>query len=149
MGILLLKKFFDLMTGKGRNNSISCLDISISCFWKPVWNRWDKWGYFCQKSFLMWWLERGEIIPFPVWIIPFPVMKTILESLKQMGILLLKKFFDPMTGKGKNNSLSCLDNSISIFWKPFRNHWTKWGYLCQRSFLIRWLERGKIIPFPV
>jgi hypothetical protein len=32
MGILLLKKFFDSMTGKGRNNSISCLDNSISCF---------------------------------------------------------------------------------------------------------------------
>jgi hypothetical protein len=32
MGIHLLKKFFDLMTRKGRNNSISCLDYSISCF---------------------------------------------------------------------------------------------------------------------
>jgi hypothetical protein len=32
MGILLFKKFFDLMTGKGRKNSIFRLDDSISCF---------------------------------------------------------------------------------------------------------------------
>jgi hypothetical protein len=32
MGILLLKKFFDLMIRKESNNSISCLDNSISCF---------------------------------------------------------------------------------------------------------------------
>ena len=41
--------------------------------------------------------------------VEFPISK----SLDQMGIFLLKKFFDPMTGKGRNNSISCLGDSIS------------------------------------
>ena len=39
--------------------------------------------------------EKGEIIPFPAWILLFHVSETILELLDPMGILLLKKFLDP------------------------------------------------------
>ena len=137
------------MTERGRNNSISCLDHSISCFWKPSWNCWANWGYFCKISCLIQWLERWEIIPFPVWSFHFQFLKTILESLDQKGILMLKKFFDLVTGKGRYNSISCWDNSISCFSKPFWNRRANWGYFCKRSFLIRWLKMGEIIPFPV
>ena len=38
-----------------------------------------------------------------------------LELLEQIGKLLIMKFLDPMTGSWRNNSISCLDNSISCF----------------------------------
>ena len=37
------------------------------------------------------------------------------ESLDQMRKIWLNKFFDQMTGSMRNNSISCLDNSISCF----------------------------------
>ena len=37
--------------------------------------------YFVKEVFLIRGLEVGEIIPFPVWIIPFPVLKTKFETL--------------------------------------------------------------------
>ena len=53
----------------------------------------------------------GEIIPFPVEIIPFPVSETGSVTFE----FLLKKFFDQMSGSGKNNLKKIRDNSISCF----------------------------------
>ena len=58
------------------------------------------------------------------------VTYSISKSLDQMGIFLLEKFVDPMTGKWRNNSISCSGNSTSFSWKPFWKRWTKWGYFC-------------------
>ena len=55
------------------------------------------------------------IIPFPVWIIPFPLLKIDLNTLEQMRNILQNKFFDPRPASGRNNFISCLDNSISCF----------------------------------
>ena len=64
-------------------------------------------------KFLIQDLEIGEIIPFLVWIIPFPVCKLDLHSLVKMVNILFKQFFDPRSGNRRNHSISCLDNSIS------------------------------------
>ena len=61
--------------GNWRNNTISCLDNSISCFQNQFWIRYSKLETFCKRSFLIGGQEVGEIIPFPVWIILFPVSK--------------------------------------------------------------------------
>ena len=46
-----------------------------------------------SKSFLIRGLEIGEIIPIPVWIIPFPVYKTGIELHSKTGGYLNKEFF--------------------------------------------------------
>ena len=66
---------FDQRPGSERNNSISCLDHSISCFETQFWAPWEIWRWCDKISFLIRGLEVGEIIPFPVWIIPFPDLK--------------------------------------------------------------------------
>jgi hypothetical protein len=55
------------------------------------------------------------MIPFPVYIIPFPVSEKHFGFVGPNGVTLAKEFFDPMTGKGRNNSIFWLDNSISCF----------------------------------
>ena len=56
-----------------------------------------------------------EIIPFPVWMIPFPVLKTNFEPFGSNKKHFVKKVLDQRLGSGRNNSISCLDNSISCF----------------------------------
>ena len=80
-----LKKVFDQRPGSWRNNSISCLDDSISCFENQCWTTWSKWKTFCNRSFLIRDPEVGDIIPFPVWIIPFTVLKINYEPLETNG----------------------------------------------------------------
>ena len=55
----------------------------------------------------------GEIIPFPVGIISFPVLKINFETLGTNEKHLVKEVFDQRPGSGTNNSISCLDNAIS------------------------------------
>ena len=105
---ILKKKFFDQKPGSGRNNSISCLDDSISCFENQFWIPWNKWETFYKK-----------------------------------------KFFAQRPGKRRNNSIYCLDNSISCFENQYWIPWNMWETFCKISFLIRCLEVGDIIPFPV
>ena len=57
----------------------------------------------------------GEIIPFPVWMIPFPVLKINFKPLGTNERHLVKEVFDQRPGSRRNNSISCLDNSISCF----------------------------------
>ena len=60
----------------------------------------------------------GEIIPFPVWMIPFPVLKVLQIDFELLVINekhLVKEVFDQRPGNGRNNSISFLDNSISCF----------------------------------
>ena len=126
-------------------------------FLKLISTPWIKWETFCNRSFLIRGMEVGEIIPFCVWIIPFPVLeinfeplglkekhcvkevfwskawkwekyfhflfgsfhflfwKFIMDSLDQMRNILEKSYFDQRPGSWRNNSISCLDNSISCF----------------------------------
>ena len=66
--------------------------------------------------------EIGEIIPFPVWIIPFPVFKTRFKLVDKILKHFVKEVFDQSSGNRRINSISCLDNSISCFqnqlWTP-------------------------------
>ena len=48
---------------------------------------------FCKRSFLIKGLEVGEIIPFPVWIIAFPVLKIDFEPLRSNEKHCAKGFF--------------------------------------------------------
>ena len=54
-----------------------------------------------------------------VWIIPFPVLKINFEPLGSNERHLYKKFLNQRPGSGRNNSISCLDNSISYFENQF------------------------------
>ena len=54
----------------------------------------------------------GEIIPFPVWVILFPVLKTNFELLGKYGENVVKKFFDQRPGSVRNNSISCFRNQF-------------------------------------
>ena len=56
-----------------------------------------------------------EIIPFPVRMIPVPVLKSILKPLDHMRSILLKKFFHQRPGNERKHSISCSDDSISCF----------------------------------
>ena len=62
----------------------------------------------------------GEIIPFPVGMIPFPVLKINSELLGSNEKYFVKEVF-----------------------------WDQMKIFCKRTFLIRGLEVGEIIPFPV
>ena len=57
----------------------------------------------------------GKIIPFSVWIIPFPVLKINFEQFGTNERYFVKEVFDPRPESGRNNYISCLDNSISYF----------------------------------
>ena len=48
---------------------------------------------FVKEVFLIRGLEMGEIIPFPVWIIPFPVLKINFELLGSNEKHFVKKSF--------------------------------------------------------
>ena len=54
-----------------------------------------------------------EIITFPVWIIPIPALKTSSEALGTKEKHFAKEDFYQRPGSGRNNSISCLDYSIS------------------------------------
>merc|ERR1711872_411425 len=81
------------MSGSRRNNSISCLDYSSSCFQNQFWIRFEKSKTFCKRSFLIGGQEVGEIIPFPVWIILFPVFKTSFGFVFKSYKLFVKEVF--------------------------------------------------------
>ena len=57
----------------------------------------------------------GEIIPFPAWIIQFPVLKINFETLGTNEKGIVREVFDKRPGSLRNNSVSCLDKSISCF----------------------------------
>ena len=58
-----------------KNNSISCLNDSISCLKIKFETLGENENDFEKEVFFNRGLEVGEKIPFPVWIIPFPVLK--------------------------------------------------------------------------
>ena len=49
---------------------------------------------FCKRSFLIGAQEVGEIIPFPVLIIPFPVSKTSFKVVSKIQKHYVKEAFD-------------------------------------------------------
>ena len=53
------------------------MDNSISCFEIFYWTPWIKWKTLWKRSFFIRGLEVGEMIPFPVWIIPFPFFENL------------------------------------------------------------------------
>ena len=63
-----------------------------------------------KKNSLIRGLEVGEIILFPVWMIPFPVLKTNFEPFGSNKKHFVKKFLDQRLGSGRNNSISCFEN---------------------------------------
>ena len=125
-------------------NSISCVENSISWFENQFWNPLDKWETFCKRSYLIRGLEVVEIIPFPVWKFHFLFCKSILKPSEQIKNILWKKFFDQRSGSGRNYSISCLDNSFSCFENQFWDPWNKWETFCKISLLIRGLEVEEI-----
>ena len=70
-----VKEVFYWKSENRKNNSISCLNNSISCFQNQFWTYLKKLETFCKSNFLIRGREIGEIVPFPVWIIPFPVFQ--------------------------------------------------------------------------
>ena len=54
--------------------------------------------HFVKGVFFIRGSKVRDIIPLPVWIIPFPVLKINLNPLDHMKIMLKKKFFDPRPG---------------------------------------------------
>ena len=48
---------------------------------------------FSKRSFLIGGIEIGEIIPLPVWIIPFPVLEIHFEFLGRNGEDVVKEVF--------------------------------------------------------
>ena len=48
----------------------------------------------------------GEIIPFPVWIIPFPVLKINLELIGENEKCFTKKFFHQWSASGTKSENS-------------------------------------------
>ena len=65
----------------------------------------------------------GEIILFPVLIISFSVFNSFFNSLVSMEKMLQTECFDQRPRSGRNNSVSCLDNSISRLENLFRTPW--------------------------
>ena len=59
------------------------------------------------------------MIPFPVWIIPFPVLRIDFEPFGLNEKYFVKGVFDKSPVSKINNSISCLDNSISCFENQF------------------------------
>ena len=49
----------------------------------------------CKRSCLIRGLEVGEIIPLPVWMIPFPILKIIFEPLGTYEKPFVKEVFWP------------------------------------------------------
>ena len=60
----------------------------------------------------------GEMIPFPVWIIQFPVLKINFEPHGKNEGHFVKEVFYQRPGSLKNNSIFCSHNSISCFLPP-------------------------------
>ena len=63
--------------------------------------------------------EVGEIIKFPVWIIPFPVLKINFELLGMNEKHFVKEVFWSQAWNRINNSISFLENSISCLENQF------------------------------
>ena len=62
----------------------------------------------------------GKIIQYPAWIIPFPVLKINFEVIDTNVNCLVKDFSYQRPGNGRNNKISCLDNTISCFENHFQ-----------------------------
>ena len=89
-------------------------------FYNPLWLFRIQLGFRIQvgaecgkKNLLIEYLEVGEIIPFPVWTIPFPVLKINFEFFGTYKKHFGKEFFYQRPRSGRNNFISCLHNSIS------------------------------------
>ena len=67
----------------------------------------------------------GEIIQFPVGIIPFPVLKLNFEPLGSNDKHFVKEVFYQRPGSVRNDSISCLNNSISCFENQLCSTWNK------------------------
>ena len=65
------------------DNSISCFDDSISCFEKNADLLKQNEKDFVQEVIWSEGLEVLGIKPFPVWMIPFPVLNTLLELFRE------------------------------------------------------------------
>ena len=68
-----------------------------------------------ERSFFIRGQEVGEIIPFPICMILFTVLKTNFEFCGIYGEDVIKEVFDQRLGTGRNNSISYLDISIPCF----------------------------------
>ena len=64
----------------------------------------------------------------------FIFQKLILESLNPMNVRFLKKFFDQRSGNGLNNSISCLENSISYLLKHILESLNQINIMFQKNF---------------
>ena len=67
----------------------------------------------------------GEIIQFPIWINPFPVLKINFKLLGENEKHFVKEvfFLYQRPGRRRNNSISFLDKSISYFKNQFGTPW--------------------------
>ena len=69
------------------------------------------------KLFLIRDLEIGEIFPFPVWIITFPVCKTRFGLLSKDGKYVVKKFLTPSLEIGEIIPCPVFKSCFEIFGK--------------------------------
>ena len=63
-------------------------------------------------------IYKGDIIPFSITIIRYTVSKNCFEIFRPNVQTFAKEVFDQKCGKGRNNSISCSDNSVPCFSKP-------------------------------
>ena len=137
------------------DNSISCFDDSISCFEKNADLLKQNEKDFVQEVIWSEGLEVLGIMPFPVWMIPFPVLNTWLELFREYKKHWKKNIFIPSLQSGVINYISCFDYSISCctfqYNKDLLTMVSSGGKLKTDSF--EWVLMGVYyqieIPYPV
>ena len=91
----------------------------------------------------------GEIIPFLVRIILFPILKINFELLGKNGKPLEKDVFVQRPGSGRNNSISWSNHYIFCFGNNFELLDINKNHNQKEVFFIRGLKVGEIVPYPV